>query len=62
MERVFGTVGALFDTFALAPVNFHDAGDVVVVEGRVGKARSDARSTLPPAGCGRFATERPSAT
>ncbi|MDQ6616578.1 MAG: nuclear transport factor 2 family protein, partial [Actinomycetota bacterium] len=37
-EEVAGTVFAMvmetFDEFALTPEHFHDAGDVVVVEGR----------------------------
>jgi uncharacterized protein len=34
-EKVFGSVFATFDEFAVTPVTLHDAGDVVVVEGRV---------------------------
>ena len=33
-EKVFGMVVSTFDTFAVVPEAFHDAGDVVVVEGR----------------------------
>ncbi len=38
--RVFGMVMDCFDEFAVIPERFHDAGDVVVVEGRaVGKTK-----------------------
>lgn len=48
-ERVFGSVVANFDEFAVIPETFHDAGDVVVVEGRAaGKTKAghtlDARA------------------
>jgi ketosteroid isomerase-like protein len=33
-EKVFGSVVENFDEFAVVPEKFHDAGDVVVVEGR----------------------------
>jgi ketosteroid isomerase-like protein len=33
-EKVFGSVVANFDEFAVVPEKFHDAGEVVVVEGR----------------------------
>ena len=33
-DKVFGMVFANFDDFAVVPERFHDAGDVVVVEGR----------------------------
>ncbi len=39
-EKVFGMVMAHFDEFAVVAERFHDAGDVVVVEGRaVGKSK-----------------------
>jgi ketosteroid isomerase-like protein len=39
-DRVFGMVAANFDEFAVVPEHLHDAGEVVVVEGRtVGKTR-----------------------
>jgi ketosteroid isomerase-like protein len=39
-EKVFGMVTANFDEFTVVPERFHDAGDVVVVEGRaVGKSK-----------------------
>lgn len=34
VERVFGSVMANFEQFAVVPEVIHDAGDVVVVEGR----------------------------
>jgi ketosteroid isomerase-like protein len=38
--KVFGMVMNSFDEFAVVPEQFHDAGDVVVVEGRaVGKTK-----------------------
>jgi ketosteroid isomerase-like protein len=33
-DKVFGMVADHFDDFAVIPERFHDAGDVVVVEGR----------------------------
>jgi uncharacterized protein len=47
--KVFAMVMDHFDEFAVVPEHFHDAGDVVVVEGRaVGKTKSgdilDARA------------------
>jgi len=39
-DKVFGMVVANFDEFAVVPEQIHDAGDVVVVEGRaVGKTK-----------------------
>ena len=39
--KVFGMVMEHFDEFAVVPEQFHDAGDVVVVEGRaVGKTKA----------------------
>ncbi len=48
-DKVFAMVMERFDEFALIPELFHDAGDVVVVEGRaVGKTKAggilDARA------------------
>lgn len=48
-DKVFGMVAANFDEFAVVPEHLHDAGDVVVVEGRAaGKTKSgrvlDARA------------------
>ena len=34
-QVVFGMVGEKFDSFTVVPERLHDAGDVVVVEGRV---------------------------
>jgi len=34
LERLFKRIGAEWDGFAAHPKTFHDAGDVVVVEGR----------------------------
>jgi ketosteroid isomerase-like protein len=49
LDKVFAMVMDRFDEFALIPDRFHDAGDVVVVEGRaVGKTKTggilDARA------------------
>lgn len=49
VAKVFGMVESNFDQFTLLPATFHDAGDVVVVEGRVkGKTKAghdlDARA------------------
>lgn len=48
--RVFGNVVATFDEFAVIAERFHDAGDVVVVEGRaVGRTKRGARLDAPAA-------------
>lgn len=48
VAKVFGTVAEQFDAFALAPATFHDAGDVVVVEGRVvGKTKGGKALDAP---------------
>lgn len=49
LQNVFGQVMAHFDEFAVIPESFHNAGDVVVVEGRaMGKTKAggilDARA------------------
>ncbi len=47
-EKVFGMVQANFDEFAVVPELFHEAGDVVVVEGRVtGKTKTGRRLDAP---------------
>ena len=49
-EKVFGMVMAHFDEFAVVPEAFHDAGDVVTVEGRaVGKTKSGRVLDAPAA-------------
>ena len=48
--RVFGMVFANFEEFAVVPESFHDAGDVVVVEGRaVGRTKGGAQLDAPAA-------------
>lgn len=48
--QVFQMVVDHFDEFAVVPERFHDAGDVVVVEGRaVGKAKSGGVLDAPAA-------------
>ena len=48
--RVFGMVVGHFDQFAVVPETFHDAGDVVVVEGRaVGKTKAGGVLDAPAA-------------
>jgi ketosteroid isomerase-like protein len=49
-EKVFGGVQANFDEFAVVPVILHDAGDVVVVEGRA-KGRTKTGRTVDAAAC-----------
>lgn len=49
VARIFGTVTEHFETFALAPATFHDAGDVVVVEGRVRGKTKGGRALDAPA-------------
>jgi len=49
-DKVFGMVMRNFDEFAVVPEQIHDAGEVVIVEGRaVGKTKTgsllDARAT-----------------
>ncbi len=47
-EKVFGSMFATFDEFAVVPGGFYDAGDVVVVEGRaVGRTKHGARLDAP---------------
>jgi uncharacterized protein len=47
-EHVFGMVVATFDEFAVVPEAFHDAGDVVTVEGRhVGVTKSGRTLDAP---------------
>ena len=49
-EKVFGSVAATFDEFEVVPVTLHDAGDVVVVEGRhVGKTKTGRALDAPAA-------------
>jgi ketosteroid isomerase-like protein len=49
-QHVFGAVAEAFDEFAVTPERFHDAGDVVVVEGRAtGKTRRGAVLDAPAA-------------
>ena len=49
-EKVFGSVYQHFEQFAVVPERFHDAGDVVVVEGRaVGKTRAGGVLDAPAA-------------
>ena len=48
--KVFGMVVEHFDEFAVVPETFHDAGDVVVVEGRaVGKTKAGGILDAPAA-------------
>lgn len=48
LEKVFGSIMAAFDEFAVIPTTFHDAGDVVVVEGRaIGTTKSGRRLDAP---------------
>ena len=48
--KVFGMVVEHFDEFAVVPEAFHDAGDVVVVEGRaVGKTKAGGVLDAPAA-------------
>lgn len=50
VENVFAMVMQSFDQFALIPELFHDAGDVVVVEGRVvGKTKTGGLLDAPAA-------------
>lgn len=50
VERVFGEVLRSWDEFAVLPERFHDAGDVVVVEGRaVGKTKAGGVLDAPAA-------------
>lgn len=50
VERVFGPVFRDWEAFAVVPERFHDAGDVVVVEGRaVGKTRAGGVLDAPAA-------------
>lgn len=50
LAKVFGGVMANFDEFAVVPEVFHDAGDVVVVEGRaVGKTKTGRVLDAPAA-------------
>ena len=50
VEKVFGSVFRYFEDFAVVPERFHDAGDVVVVEGRaVGKTRAGGVLDAPAA-------------
>lgn len=50
VARVFGMVMEHFDEFAVVPEQFHDAGDVVVVEGRaVGKTKTGRVLDAPAA-------------
>jgi ketosteroid isomerase-like protein len=49
-EQVFGNVVAIFDEFAVVPTTIHDAGDVVVVEGRaIGKTKTGRPLDAPAA-------------
>ena len=50
VAKVFATMMAHFDEFAVVPETFHDAGDVVVVEGRaVGKTKAGGILDAPAA-------------
>jgi ketosteroid isomerase-like protein len=50
VEKVFGMVQTYFDEFAVVPETLHDAGDVVVVEGRaVGKTKTGRLLDAPAA-------------
>lgn len=50
VQRVFGNVFRYWDEFAVVPERFHDAGDVVVVEGRaVGKTKAGGVLDAPAA-------------
>ena len=50
VDKVFGSVMELFDEFAVVPEELHDAGDVVVVEGRaVGKTKAGRILDAPAA-------------
>jgi ketosteroid isomerase-like protein len=49
-STVFRMVGDHFEEFAVVPERFHDAGDVVVVEGRAtGRTKSGRRLDAPAA-------------
>jgi ketosteroid isomerase-like protein len=45
VNGVFAPVQAAFDEFAVIPVTLHDAGDIVVVEGRA-KGRTNSGRTI----------------
>lgn len=46
--KVFQMVGDNFDRFAVVPEQFHDAGDVIVVEGRaMGQTKSGRQLDAP---------------
>jgi ketosteroid isomerase-like protein len=47
--NVFGMVRSTFETFAVVPESYHDAGDVVVVEGRHTGRTKDGRVIDAPA-------------
>ena len=50
VENVFGFVAQTFDEFAVVPQTLHDAGDVVVVEGRaIGKTKTGRSLDAPAA-------------
>ena len=54
---VFGPTFASFDEFALRIDRIHDAGGVVVFEGRVtGLTKADGKPDTPPPGSGRSGT------
>jgi ketosteroid isomerase-like protein len=48
-QHVFGGVQEHFDEFAVVPVMFHDAGDIVVVEGRAKGRTKQGRTVDAPA-------------
>jgi uncharacterized protein len=49
-EKVLGMIPATFDDFAVVPLAFHDAGDVVVVEGRAtGTTKAGGKLDAPVA-------------
>ena len=49
-ENVLGVLPANFDEFAVVPLAFHDAGDVVVVEGRAtGTSKAGGKLDAPVA-------------
>jgi uncharacterized protein len=48
-SRVFGMVMTYFDEFAVVPLRIHDAGDQIIVEGRVTGATKARRKLDAPA-------------
>jgi len=62
-SEVFGAVMAHFEEFAVVPVRVHDAGEQIIVEGRVtGTTKAGTSSTRRLPGSGPSGTARPCAT